>query len=84
MTVAKNEYEREKGQALQEFTVSIFKHVSCIIGWVWSQAKKSEIKESLVMDLQEKKKTFENLRSTMEITTGSCELMMCGRRGYPV
>ena len=38
-----------------------------------SQAKRTEIKENLLMDLQEKKKSFENLRSTMEITTGSCE-----------
>ena len=27
------------------------------------------------MDLHEKKKTFENLRSTMEITTGSCKIV---------
>ena len=49
--------------------------------WEWSlflkiisQTKKQELKESLLMDLNEKKKMLENLRTTMEITsTGTCE-----------
>lgn len=54
LKAAKEEYEREKAQALLEF-----------------ETKKTELKDNLLLDLQEKKKTFENLRSTMEITTGS-------------
>ncbi|XP_011410137.1 PREDICTED: sin3 histone deacetylase corepressor complex component SDS3-like [Amphimedon queenslandica] len=35
------------------------------------ETKRSDLKDNLLMELQEKKKTVENLRSSMEITTGA-------------
>jgi Sin3 histone deacetylase corepressor complex component SDS3 len=52
--MAKEEYEREKSQAITE-----------------CETKRAELKDNLLLDLHEKKKAFENLRSTMEITTGA-------------
>jgi Sin3 histone deacetylase corepressor complex component SDS3 len=54
LSMAKEEYEREKSQAITE-----------------CETKRAELKDNLLLDLHEKKKAFENLRSTMEITTGA-------------
>ena len=50
------------------FTLSFFTSSSFV-----SKNKKLELKDGLLLDLQEKKKTYENLRASMEITTGACK-----------